>query len=227
MKIGVIGTGTAGQTIAAKFVSLGHDAMIGTRDVQETLLKHNRDGFGNPPFSEWVIHNPDVKLGTFAEAAAYGRLIVSAVKGSATVQALTMAGEDNLKGKIVIDIASPLDVSSGMPPSLFVSNTDSLGEQIQRAFPNTKVVKTLNTVNAHLMVDPARLADAGHTIFVSGNDAGAKSEVIRILKEWFGWKDVIDLGDISTARGTEMLFALWIRTRSAIRDPLFAFKVVR
>ena len=120
----------------------------------------------------------------------------------------------------------PLDFSKGMPPSLTVCNTDSLGEQIQRAFPQTKVVKTLNTMNAYLMVGPKQLADGGHTVFLSGNDAGAKQAVTKLL-ESFGWKDIFDLGDISTARGTEMILPIWVRIFGATKNPMFQFKLVR
>jgi len=139
---------------------------------------------------------------------------------------LRLAGEDNLNGKIIIDIANPLDFSQGMPPTLSVSNTDSLGEQIQRRFPEAKVVKTLNTMNAYLMVDPSQLAAADHTLFVSGDDAGAKAIVTELLQS-FGWTDIIDLGDISTARGTEMLLPIWVRLFGALQKPIFNFKIVR
>jgi hypothetical protein len=138
-----------------------------------------------------------------------------------------LAGEANLNGKVLIDIANPLDFSQGMPPTLTVCNTDSLGEQIQRAYPNVKVVKTLNTVNAFLMVNPGQLANADHTMFVCGNDAAAKAQVTEWLKGWFGWKDVIDLGDITNARGTEMLLPIWVRLWGALQSPMFNFKIVK
>ena len=138
-----------------------------------------------------------------------------------------MVGAKHLDGKILIDVANPLDFSRGMPPSLTVCNTDSLGEQIQRAFPAVKVVKTLNTTNAFVMVDPAQVAGGDHTLFVSGNDAAAKTRVTELLEGWFGWKQVIDLGDITTARGTEMLLPIWIRLMGALKTPMFNFKIVR
>ena len=143
-----------------------------------------------------------------------------------SIAALEAAGRDNLAGKVLLDIANPLDFSQGFPPSLFVSNTDSLGEQIQAAFPELKVVKSLNTMNAFLMVDPRQLADGDHTVFVSGNDAEAKKTVTGLL-ESFGHTDVIDLGDISTARGTEMLLPIWMRLYGALNNPMFNFKIVR
>ena len=141
--------------------------------------------------------------------------------------ALQMAGHSHLKGKILIDVANPLDFSEGAPPTLLICNTDSLAEQIQRALPETKVVKTLNTLNANLMVDPNKLGKGDHHIFVSGNDQDAKNAVIAYLKEWFGWKHVIDLGDITTARGTEMLLAIWVRLMGKLGTPMFNFKIVQ
>ena len=128
--------------------------------------------------------------------------------------------------KILIDVANPLDFSKGMPPTLSVCNTDSLGEQIQRAFPGAKVVKTLNTVNSNVMVDPSLVDGGDHHVFVSGNDEGAKAEVTRILKEWFGWKNVLDLGDITSARGAEMLLSLWLRLSMTLQTPMATIKVV-
>jgi predicted dinucleotide-binding enzyme len=168
-----------------------------------------------------------VKVGTFAEAAAHGEILFNVTSGAGSLEALQLAGAANLDGKILIDIANPLDFSQGMPPSLLVSNTDSLGEQIQRAFPKVKVVKTLNTLNAQLMVTSRQLADGDHTAFVSGDDAGAKAQVVDILKNWFGWRDVIDLGDITTARGAEMLLPLWVRLWGVLQTPLFNIKVVK
>jgi predicted dinucleotide-binding enzyme len=143
------------------------------------------------------------------------------------LEALKAAGEANLKGKILMDIANPLDFSKGMPSSLSVSNTDSLGEQIQRAFPEVKVVKTLNTVNAYVMANPRQLADGDHHVFVSGNDAEAKAQVTDLLKNGFGWKQVIDLGDITSARGAEMYLLLWLRLFGALQTPMYNIKVVK
>jgi predicted dinucleotide-binding enzyme len=225
-KIGVLGTGVVGQSIAAKLHELGHAVMIGTRDPDATLARDDKDAFGNPPFRVWREQHPKVQLGTLAQAAAHGAIVVNAMNGAASIDALKAAGEKNLAGKTLIDIANPLDFSRGMPPSLFVCNTDSLGEQIQRALPSAKVVKTLNTVNAYLMVSPGLLAEAEHTIFVSGDDAAAKKTVTDLLTS-FGWKDVVDLGDITTARGTEMMLPIWLRVFGATKSPMFAFKLVR
>jgi predicted dinucleotide-binding enzyme len=168
-----------------------------------------------------------VKLGSFADAAAHGELVVNATAGEASLDALRQAGEVNLAGKVLVDLANALDYSQGMPPSLFVANTDSLGERIQRAFPAVRVVKTLNTMNALIMVSPHQLADGDHTVFVCGNDPEAKALVTRLLTEGFGWRDVIDLGDLTAARGAEMLVALWVRLWGALQTPTFNLKVVR
>jgi predicted dinucleotide-binding enzyme len=227
MRIGVIGTGIVGQTMAAKLVELGHEVMIGTRDVDKTLARTEPDVYGNPPFGAWHRQHAKVKLGTFAEAAAFGAVIINATNGAASLEALKAAGEANLKGKILMDIANPLDFSKGMPPSLFVSNTDSLGEQIQQGFPEVKVVKTLNTMNAYVMANPRQLADGDHDVFVSGNDAEAKAQVTDLLKNGFGWKQVIDLGDITSARGAEMYLLLWLRLFGALQTPMYNIKVVK
>lgn len=227
MKIGIFGTGMVGQALVAKLSSLGHDVKVGTRDVAATLARGEPDGYGNPPFRVWREKHPGVSVGTLADAAAHGEVLVNALAGGATLAGLRLAGAPNLADKIVVDVSNPLDFSRGLPPSLSVSNTDSLGEQIQREFPRAKVVKTLNTVNALVMVDPRQLAGGEHTIFVSGDDAGAKAMVVRLLTEGFGWKDVVDLGDITTARGTEMLLPLWIRLWGALKTPAFNIKVVR
>ena len=226
MKIGNLGTGMVGQTIGGRLAQLGHDVMIGTRDVAETLARTAPDGMGNPPFSAWLKQNPKVKLGTFAQAAAHGELVVNATNGFAAIDILKAAGEANLNGKTLIDISNPLDFSKGMPPTLFVKDSDSLAEQIQRAFPRANVVKTLNTMTASVMVNPGQLAGGDHTVFVSGNDAGAKAQVAELLKS-FGWRDIIDVGDITTARGTEMLLPIWLRLMGALQTPLFNFKIVQ
>jgi predicted dinucleotide-binding enzyme len=226
MKIGILGTGPVGQTIAAKLSELGHGVLVGTRDPAATLARTDNDFFGNPPFKVWREKHPKIELGTFAQAATHGELVVNATQGAVSLEALKAAGEKNLAGKVLLDISNPLDFSKGMPPSLTVCNTDSLGEQIQRAFPQTKVVKTLNTMNAYLMVGPKQLAGGAHTVFVSGNDAAAKQTVTRLLED-FGWSDIFDLGDITTARGTEMIVPIWVRVLGATKTPMFSFKLVR
>lgn len=227
MKIAILGTGMVGQTLAAKLDSIGHDVVIGTRDVAGTLARETGDVYGNPPYRTWAAAHPGVRLETLAGAAAHGEVVINALAGAGALAGLALAGEANLAGKILLDLSNPLDFSRGMPPSLFVVNTDSLAEQIQQRFPATRVVKTLNTVNAYLMVDPQQLAGGDHTMFVSGNDVDARHRVAGWLTEWFGWRDVIELGDITTARGTEMVLALWARVWGALNTPMFAFRVVR
>jgi predicted dinucleotide-binding enzyme len=226
VRFGILGTGVVGKTIAVRLDGLGHDVIVGTRNPEETLSRTDPDQYGNPPFGAWQEEHPEVRLGTFAEAAAHGDMVVNATAGAVSLEALEQAGEDNLNGKILIDISNPLDFSKGMPPTLLVSNTDSLGEQIQRRFPEAKVVKTLHTMNAYLMVDPAQLAATDHTVFVSGDDAEAKARVSELLQS-FGWSDIIDLGDITTARGTEMVLPIWVRLFGVLQMPIYNFKIVR
>jgi predicted dinucleotide-binding enzyme len=226
MKIAVLGTGMVGQALAERLAGLGHEVSVGTRDVEAALARSEPDGMGNPPYRAWAKEHPQVRLVPFAEAAAGAELVVNATSGAVSVPALAAAGSSNLAGKVLLDIANPLDFSQGFPPTLFIKDTDSLAERIQREFPDAKVVKALNTMTAHLMVDPRRLADGDHTVFVSGNDAEAKKTVIELLRS-FGHTDVIDLGDLSTARGTEMLLAVWVRLMGALNTPYFNFKIVR
>lgn len=227
MQIGIFGTGIVGQTIAAALAAKGHSVMIGTRDPAATQSRDSGNAFNKTPFRDWQKANPTVKLGTFADAARFGETIINATSGEGALPALQAAGADALGTKVVLDIANPLDFSRGMPPTLSVCNTDSLGEQLQRAFPNVRIVKTLNTTNAMVMVNPAAVAGGDHSMFVCGNDADAKASVKKWLGEWFGWRDVIDLGDITTARGTEMLLPIWLRLWGALGNPMFNFKIAR
>jgi predicted dinucleotide-binding enzyme len=226
MNIGVLGTGTVGRTLAARLSELGHEVMMGTRDPARSRARTAPDAYGNPPLGSWLAEHPRLALGSFAEAAGHGELVVNATQGSATLEALKEAGEAQLAGKVLLDVSNPLDFSRGMPPTLFVKDDDSLAERIQRDFPRARVVKTLNTLTAALMVNPGRLDGAEHSVFLSGNDAAAK-QTVRGLLASFGWKDIIDLGDISTARGPEMLLGAWLRLFGALDTPLFNFKVVR
>src|SRR5512135_2758741 len=186
MNIGVLGTGLVGQTIGSRLVRLGHDVMMGSRDAANaTAIAWAKD------------EGPHALQGTFMNAAAFGEIIFNCTLGSASLEAITLAGAENLKGKILIDTSNPLNYQDKFW-TLTVSNTDSLGEQIQRAFPATRVVKTLNTMNAVVMVDPAKLTQMTD-VFICGNDADAKASVMVILRE-FGWKSIIDLGDITNSR---------------------------
>ncbi len=215
MRIGVLGTGGVGQTIGGKLVALGHEVKLGARVA------------GNEKATEWAAKaGARASTGTFAEAAAFGELLFNCTLGAGSLDALKAAGAANLEGKILVDVSNPLDFSKGMPPSLSVSNTDSLGEQLQRAFPSLKVVKSLNTLAAPLMVEPG-LIKGDHAVFVSGNDAPAKAAVTKLLTEGFGHTVVIDLGDITTARGTEAWLLLWLRLWGALKTPLFNLQLVR
>ena len=216
MRFGVLGTGMVGQTLAGKLVSLGHEVTMGSRQA------------GNEKAVAWANEAGDAgREGTFADAARFGEVVVNATAGAASLDALDAAGADNLSGKVLIDVSNPLDFSDGPPPKLTVCNTDSMGEQIQRAYPEAKVVKTLNTVNAGLMVAPASISER-HTVFVCGNDDDAKGQVRDLLVS-FGWptEDVLDLGDISAARGTEMYLPLWLRLASATGTWMVNVKVVK
>jgi predicted dinucleotide-binding enzyme len=225
MNIGVLGSGMVAKTIAGKLDALGHAVVIGTRDPRATLARNEPDMAGGPPIRTWLEAHPKVKLAPFADAAAHGEMAVVALSGQGALDGLrALAGA--LAGKVVIDISNPLDFSKGFPPSLSVSNTDSLGEQIQHALPDAKVVKTLNTISAPLMIEPQSLAGGDHTMVVCGNDAGAKAKVTELLQS-FGWKDVIDLGDITNARGTEQWLPLWVRLYGALKTPMFGMKIVR
>ena len=227
MRVGVFGTGGVGQPLAGKFAELGHEVMVGTRDPEASLAKTTSDYAWVPAFGVWAAEHVDVKVGTFEETAKHGELLVNATHGQASLEVLAAAGDDNLAGKILLDVSNPLDFSKGMPPTLSVVNDDSLGEQIQRAHPNARVVKTLNTVSAPVMIAPGSIGEGDHAVFVSGNDAGAKLEATRVLQEWFGWREVIDLGDITTSRGAEMYLALWIRLMGVLGGPNFNVRFVR
>ncbi len=227
MQIGIFGTGMVGQTVGGALSELGHDVVIGTRDVAATLARTEPGPMGFPPFGLWQKEHPAVRLGTFAEAAGHGAILFNATSGTVSLEALRLAGAGALDGKVLIDISNPLDFSRGMPPSLAVCNTDSVGEQIQRAFPGAKVVKALNTVTAFLMVNPGLVGGGDHTLFVCGNDAEAKAQVSGWLRDWFGWREIIDLGDITNARGTEMYLPLWLRVWGALGTGMFNVKIVK
>jgi predicted dinucleotide-binding enzyme len=215
MKLGVLGTGMVGQTIGSKLCALGHEVRMGARQA------------GNEKAVAWTkTAGASASQGSFAEAAAFGEVVFNCTSGAGALDAVKSAAPA-LEGKVLVDVTNPLDFSKGMPPTLFTGNTDSLGEQIQRALPATKVVKSLNTVNALVMVDPARVGRGEHDIFMCGNDAGAKARVGEILRGWFGWKNVVDLGDISAARGTESYLLIWLRMWGALGTGDFNIHIVR
>lgn len=217
MKIGVLGTGMVGETIGSKLIETGHQVMMGSRSANNEkaaafVAKHGKEKAG---------------AGTFAGAAAFGEIIFNCIKGSESLTALKGAGEKNFTGKILVDISNALDFSHGMPPTLSVSNTSSMAEEIQKTFPAAKVVKTLNTMNCRIMVNPAALNGGDHNVFISGNDTEAKKQVTGILKS-FGWdeKNIINLGDIKSARGAEMYLTLWLNIMGSRNTGAFNIKIV-
>lgn len=217
MKVAVLGTGMVGKTIGSKLVQLGHEVKMGSRQANNTKA------------TDWVSSaGMGASQGTFEDAAAFGEIVFNCTGGMVSLSALQQAGAANLKGKVIVDISNPLDFSKGAPPTLAVCNTDSVAEQLQREFPEAKVVKTLNTLNCILMVNPGNLADGEHDIFVAGNDKQAKEDVKKILTS-FGWKEknILDVGDITAARGLEMVLPLWLRLYGVVGSPNFQFKVVR
>jgi 8-hydroxy-5-deazaflavin:NADPH oxidoreductase len=226
MNIGILGTGMVGQTVGAALAAKGHSVMIGTRDIQKALASNEKNAMGMPGFGTWHQDHQDIQVGTFADTATFGEMLVNATSGLASLEALKAAGTDNLGSKILIDIANELDFSKGMPPRALANTDRSLGEDIQAAFPNLKVVKTLNTMNAYVMVNPALVKGGDSTVFINGNDADAKARVTEILKS-FGWQDIMDLGDITASRAAEMILPMWLRAWGVIGNAPFNFKVAR
>lgn len=230
MKISILGTGAVGKTLAAKFVSLDHEVMMGTRDPSQTLRKDEPDMLGNPPFHEWHSQHQQVQLATFPEAVAFGQVIFIALQGAAVTQTIKGCNSQDFHAKLVIDISNPLDFSQGFPPLMipeYTHNT-SLGEEVQKLLPDSRVVKALNTINALIMVDPASVNHGNHTLFICGNDLTAKQQLIGLLEQ-FGWQDqnFLDLGDISHSRGTETWLLLWARILGAIGTAQFSVQVVK
>jgi 8-hydroxy-5-deazaflavin:NADPH oxidoreductase len=201
MRIGVLGTGMVGRAISGKLAELGHDVRVGSRTAGDGKV-------------------------VFADAAAHGEILFNCTAGSASLEALTAAGADNLDGKTLIDVSNALDFSGG-GPALCVDTTESLGERIQTAFPAARVVKALNTMNCTVMVDPASVP-GDHVVFVCGNDDAAKAQVRDVLQE-IGWPvpRIVDLGDLTAARGAEMYVMLWVRLMGAVGGPQFNIAVNR
>jgi 8-hydroxy-5-deazaflavin:NADPH oxidoreductase len=228
MKVAVLGTGSVGQSLSAKLASLGHEVKMGTRDVAASRERKGVDNFGQPLVGEWLSSPAakKVQLTTFLEATKGADLVVLATLGQIAHDVLASCGQ-HLDGKVILDITNPLDFSKGFPPTLSVCNTASLGEQLQAAFPKARFVKSLNTLSNPVMVKPD-LVPGDHNVFVSGNDETAKQQV-KALLESFGWKaaSIIDVGDITTARATEMLLPLWVRLFGAWKTPMFNFAVRR
>jgi 8-hydroxy-5-deazaflavin:NADPH oxidoreductase len=213
MRIAVLGTGVVGRTLAAEFAMAGHSVVVGTRDPAATAQRE-----------EW--ESSQLRLAEFGDAARDAEVVVNATQGTASLDVLSRAGREALAGKVLLDVANPLDGSHGFPPTLTVKDTDSLAEQIQRAFPEARVVKSLNTVTAAVMVDPGAVGEGDTTMFVAGDDPAAK-EVIVLLLEELGWRDVVDLDGLSSARGMEMWLPLWLRLMGAFNTARFNLKIVR
>jgi 8-hydroxy-5-deazaflavin:NADPH oxidoreductase len=221
MKIAILGTGSVGQTFATKFITLGHEVMMGTRNVADTTQREK--------FAEWRNSNEKVQLGTFAEAVAFGEIVLNALQGAATITAINTAKASDFDGKILLDVSNPLDSSKGFPPTLLegLNNSNSLGEEIQKTLPNAKVVKTLSTMWCGLMVNPAMIGNGDHNAFIVGNDGEAKTKVKEIMAS-FGWveSNILDLGDITKARGVEMYLPLWLSIYGATNNGAFNIKIV-
>lgn len=216
MRIGILGTGQVGRTLASRLAELGHDVLMGARDP------------ANPRAAEWAeVAGSRGSAGTFADAAAHGEVVINATAGAASLRALDQAGATNLAGRVLMDVSNPIAEVTGGLLQLTTANTDSLAEQIQRAYPDSRVVKTLNTVNASVMVDPGRLPEP-HTMFLAGDDAAAKAVVRGILAE-LGWpaESIVDLGGLSAARGMEMYLPLWLKTMQALGTAAFNIRIVR
>jgi 8-hydroxy-5-deazaflavin:NADPH oxidoreductase len=221
MNIAVLGTGTVGRLLSGRLAGLGHTVTIGTRDVGATLART-----GEGAFSSWHAEHPQVAVAAFADLGAGAEVLVNATSGAGSVSALQAVGAANLAGKVLLDLSNPLDFSAGFPPTLSVVNTDSAAERLQREFPQLRVVKSLNTMSASIMIDPGALAGGDHTVFVSGDDPAAKETVSGLLRE-FGWTDILDLGELSSARGAEMVLPLWLRLMQSLGATEFNFKIVR
>lgn len=214
MKIAVLGTGEVGRRLAGKLVAVGHEVTLGSRTAD------------NAAAIEWATAT-DAAHGTFAQAAAGAEIVLNATGGLVSLAALQAAGAENLRGKVLIDVSNPLDFSEGFPPKVVQPDGISVAEQIQAAFPEAKVVKTLNTMANEVMVDPGQVPGP-HNVFLSGDDADAKAQVAGILRS-FGWGDdqIMDLGDLSSARGTELFLNLWLRLMGAAGARVFNVGVLK
>jgi 8-hydroxy-5-deazaflavin:NADPH oxidoreductase len=226
MRIGILGTGIVGQTLGLKLVQLGHSVMLGTRDPTQLDEPKGR-GPNARTLRDWLaLAGSEASIDSFRDAAASSDLVINALSGAVSLEVLQSVGEEVLDGKTLIDVSNPIDFNRGFPLTLFVKDTDSLGEMLQRALPNVRIVKTLNAMTAALMVNPFLVGNGDHTVFLSGNDTQAKAQVAALLRE-LGWHDILDLGDIATARGTEMMLSIGHAVMRALSPAAIAFKVVR
>jgi len=214
MKIGILGMGMVGETLGTRFVQMGHQVKMGSRTAN------------NENAAKWAAKNGTAaSAGTFAQAAEFGEMVFLCLKGDVQMDVIRSVGERPFGSKPVVDVSNPLDFSHGMPPSLSICNTNSLGEEVQKALPAAKVIKTLNIVNCEIMIEPNK-AGQQPTMFICGNDSAAKASVTSLLKD-LGWADIIDLGDITKARATEMLLPIWLSLMQTLGHVHFGFKIVR
>ena len=227
MKISILGTGSVGQSISAKMIALGHKVFMASRDAQQARERIQTNPMTGSSFAEWLTKNTAVNLVNYNDLPPDTDIYINCTQGEGSVAALKAIGKDKIKNKIILDISNPLDFSKGMPPTLFISNTDSLAETIQREFPDSKIVKGLNTMNCNIMMNPS-IVPGDHNVFLSGNDQQAKNEISSLLIS-VGWKadNIIDLGDISTARGTEMILPIWLRLWGALGTAEFNFHIAK
>ncbi len=216
MRIAILGTGVVGTTLGTGFVRAGHEVRLGSRSAD------------NENALQWATDvGAGASTGTFAEAAEFGEVVVNATGGLVSVEALTAAGHQNLAGKVLLDVANPLDFSDGFPPRIAQPDGRSLAEQIQASFPDVRVVKTLNTMTASVMVDPRSLPSQ-HSVFVAGDDAEAK-QVASTLLGSLGWEpdEIVDAGGLVAARGLELYLPLWLALMGSLGSPAFNIHVVR
>lgn len=202
MRVGVVGSGEVARRLAEGFCGRGHEVMIGSRDPDKAELRDWLSGDGR-----------GIEAGSFEQAAAHGELIVLAVLGSAAEEAIAGAGPDNFRGKVVIDAMNPLDFSGGFPPKLSISGEDSLGERVQRALPDARVVKAFNTIGNPYFVDPS-FSEGQPTMLIAGDDQEAKDTVRNVLTD-FGWSDTVDIGGIEGSRELEAICIVWVKIGGA------------
>jgi len=220
MNIGVLGTGMVGETIATALIEKGHQVRMGSRSAN------------NDKAATWVKKsNNKASQGDFNDAAAFGEIVFLCLNGAYALDAVRSINADSINGKVVIDLTNPLDFSKGMPPRLLegLNNSTSLGEEIQAVLPGASVVKTFNTINSNVMVNPKLVNNGDHTLFICGNDNDAKNKVKQFLVDTFGWKseNLLDLGGMITARGTEAYVPFWVMMMQATGSPMFNIKVVK
>ena len=228
MKLAILGTGMVGQGLALALQAKDHAVTMGTRDVAATLANTQPNAYGMPSFGAWHKDHSSIDVATFADAAKFGDVLINASNGAVSLDVLRLAHVDMVGNKVLIDVANDLDSSQGMPPISRSSDVagQGLAEKIQAAYPNLRVVKTLNTMSVQVMVNPGVVAGGDSSVFMSGNDADAKKTVHSILQS-FGWKDIMDLGDINSSRAVEMLLPVWLRAWGLIGQTPFNFKIMR